>query len=715
MLQVTQHQKTGELRVEELPTPRLIPGTLLVANQASVISTGTERTSVQTARASLVGKARSRPDLVSQVIENARREGIVSTIRKVQNRLDNIKELGYSSAGIVLESSVTGVAAGDPVACAGTAYHAEVVRVSRHLATPIPAGVDFEEGAFVALGAIALQGVRQAEVRIGENVAVVGLGLVGLLAVQLLKAQGCRVIGLDVDPETFELARRLGCDDCAPSDRGSLDAVESFSRGYGADAVVITASTLSNEPLELALHMARPRARVVVVGAVGMDVPRSPFYEKELELTISRSYGPGRYDVAYEDRGVDYPLEYVRWTENRNMEAVLDLIAAGSLDVRSLITHRYPVERAVEAYDLITGKDGERSVAVVLHYPERAAARPKPIVRTTDVARADTVSAGFVGAGNFAQSHLLPHLLKAKIPLRGVATSSAVSAQSVATKFGFAFATTTPVDVLTDDETNAIFIATRHDSHARYVAEALDAGHHVFVEKPLAITSAGLAELEPVVRAASERGQYLAVGFNRRFSAQFEAMAEFFSGRREPLLVTYRVNAGRLPRDAWIRAADQGGRIVGEACHFVDFCSALVGAAPVRVYASATRSLNIQVVGEDSASIIVDYADGSVATVVYVANGDAQLEKEYCEASAEGRTAALHDFKKIRFYRDRRRSSRSFDGRKGHAEEVKRFIDVLRGEAAPVFTFDQLAETSMVTFGALDSVRDRVAVDIAPP
>jgi polar amino acid transport system substrate-binding protein len=714
MLQVTQYQKTGELRVEELPPPSLRPGSVIVRNHASVISAGTERTSVETAQSSLVGKARSRPDLVRQVIDNAKREGVLATYRKVQNRLDNVKELGYSSAGVVVESAIPGLAPGDSVACAGTAYHAELVSVAKHLVARVPPGVEFDEAAFVALGAIALQGVRQSDARLGENVAVIGLGLVGLLAVQLLKAQGCRVIGLDVDPASFELARTLGCDDCAPSDADAITAVESFTRGYGTDAVLITASTQSNEPLELALQMARRRSRVVIVGAVGMEVPRAPFYEKELELTISCSYGPGRYDADYEDGGIDYPLGYVRWTENRNMEAVLDLIASGRLDVRPLITHRFPIDRAIEAYDVITGRRDERYVAILLEYPEREPkeARRRTPARSAPVTTADTVSAGLVGAGNFAQSHLVPHLVKRGVQLRGVATSRGASAQSVAAKFGFAFGTTAAGDVIGDEATNAVFVATRHDSHASYVSQALEAGRHVFVEKPLAVTEDQLTRLEPVALAAAARGQYLAVGFNRRFSPSIRAIGEFFAERREPLLITYRVHAGRLPRDSWIQLGDQRGRIVGECCHFVDVCSALIGAPANSVYAAATRSANVEVVDEDTASVVVAYEDGSVATIVYVANGSGRVAKEYVEASAGGATAIMDDFTKVTLLSDRRRRNRSFDGGKGHAEEVAHFLDVIRGSASPAFTFEALAETTRVTFAAVVSMSGHIAVPL---
>lgn len=718
MLQVTQYQKTGKLRVEELPPPSLQAGSVLVRNEASVISPGTERTSVATAQASTLGKARARPDLVRQVVDNARREGLAATYRKVQSRLDNVKELGYSSAGVVLESAVPGLEPGDRVACAGTAHHAEIVSVAKHLVTRVPTGVPSDEAAFVALGAIALQGVRQADVRLGENVAVVGLGLVGLLTVQLLKAQGCRVMGLDIDSGSFELARALGCDDCAPTSAEGVAAVESFTRGYGTDAVIITASTSTNAPVELALEVARHQSRVVVVGSVRIDVPRSTFYEKELELTISRSYGPGRYDSAYESDGVDYPLGYVRWTENRNMEAVLDLIAAGTLDVRALVTHRFPIERALDAYDLITGKRTERYVAIVLEYPERATLTPEAgpkrsvALERAKIASVDAVSVGFVGVGNFAQSNLLPHLVGPGVSLRGVATSRPATAQSAATKFGFAFATCAPEEVIGDESTTAVFVATRHDSHARYVAAALEAGKHVFVEKPLAVTEEELAALLPIAHAAEERGQYLAVGFNRRFSGAIGAVAEHFADRREPLVLMYRVNAGRLPRDSWIQAPDQGGRIVGEGCHFVDVFSALVDASVRRVFAAATRSANAEVVDEDSTSIVITYADGSIATLVYLANGSPRLPKEHLEASAGGATAVVHDFDKVTLLRGRTRRTRSFGGRKGHAEEVAAFLDVIRGTAPPSFRVAGLAETTRVTFAALASLRSGAEIDV---
>jgi polar amino acid transport system substrate-binding protein len=713
MLQLTQYQKTGELRIDELPEPQLRPGGILVRNACSLISPGTERTSVETAQASLLGKARSRPDLVRQVLDNVRREGALATYRKVQTRLDNFKELGYSSAGVVLESDVVGLPPGTRVACAGTAHHAEVVSVTRHLAAQIPPGVTDAEASAVALCAISLQGVRQADVGIGESVAVIGLGLVGLLTVQLLQAQGCRVVGLDVDPGVFELATGLGCDLCVPSGADAVGAVESFTAGLGADAVIVTASTSSSQPLELALELARPRAVVVVVGAVGMTVPRAPFYAKELELRVARSYGPGRYDPLYEEAGVDYPAGHVRWTENRNMIAALQLMAAGKLDVASLITHRFPIDRALEAYDVVTGKRAERHLGILLEYPERA--ESTGLSRVAGVAppkatHLEDVSIGFVGAGHFARSYLLPTLSKLGVPLVGVATTTPVSAKAVADGFGFRFCTTDPAAVVGDDSIRAVFIATRHDSHARYAADALAAGRHVFVEKPLAISREQLDAVAAAGHEAAARGVYLAVGFNRRFSAPFRDIDEFFADRQEPLAITYRVNAGRLPADSWIRDESQGGRIVGEGCHFVDVFAALTRARPVEVYAAATTTPNVAVAGEDTASIVVTYADGSIGTLVYQANGGDALAKERCEVSAGGKSVVMDDFREVVFYTGRSRRRRSYKKGKGHTEEVAHFVDVVRGRVQPEFTVGVLVETTLVTLAAVESLRARRAV-----
>lgn len=708
MLQVTQHQKTGEIRVEELPEPRTPAGGVLVRNVCSLISAGTERTSVETAQASLIGKARSRPDLVRQVMDNARREGLLSTYRKVQSRLDNIKELGYSSAGVVIESDVEGIVPGDRVACAGTAYHAEVVAVSQNLVARIPDGVGDDAAAAVALCAIALQGVRQARVGLGESVAVVGLGLVGLITVQLLKAHGCRVIGLDIAPHNFELARALGCDDCVISDATAAPAVQSFTRGIGTDAVILTASTRSNQPIELALEVARPRSTVVVVGAIGMQIPRSPFYEKELSLTISCSYGPGRHDPLYEQAGIDYPVGHVRWTENRNMQASLELMARGQLDTTALLSHRFEVERATDAYDVITGRAGDRYLGVLLEYPTRGAETTRRVEIAPSAPHrplSDGVVAGFVGAGNFATAHLLPQLVRSGVTLAGVCTTRPVSARSVAEQFNFDFCATDAAQVIGDERVNAVFIATRHDSHAHYVVEALECGNDVFVEKPLAVSRDQLADVEAIARRSTAAGHYLAVGFNRRFSAPFREISKFFADRREPLSIIYRVNAGALPRNSWVHSDGQGGRMIGEGCHFFDIFGFLTRARPISVTAAATSTDNAEIVAEDTATVVVTYSDGSVATLAYVANGSERIPKEYCEVSGEGKTALMSNFTHLELNSGRSRTKNSYKGGKGHQEEILHFLDVVRGRTTPEFGVDDLVGTTLASIAAVESMR----------
>ncbi len=720
MLQVIQYQKTGKLSIEDLPSPRLYQGGILVRNMFSVLSVGTERTSVETARASLLGKARSRPDLVKQVMDNARREGVRATYSKVKTRLDNYKELGYSSAGIVLESSVPQFKPGDRVACAGDAHHAEVVVIPKHLAARMPDNVSFEEAAFTTVSAIALQGVRQANVRIGESVAVIGLGLIGLITVQLLKANGCRVVGLDISSANFTTARKVGCDLCLPSGRDALKRVESFTRGYGTDAVIITAGTSSSEPVELACRFSRKKSTVVVVGAVGMSIPRSPFYEKELALTIACSYGPGRYDASYEYQGADYPIGHVRWTENRNMEAVLDLMSRGDLDVTPLITHRFPIRRGLEAYDLITGRGRTPSVGVLLEYPERASgggtSAHSSRVTLDPSKRISTESSrpavAFIGAGNFAQAYLLPPLKRMNVQLRGVAVSTPVNARSVAVKFGFAYCATDPGEILNDRETNTVFIATRHDSHAGFVIEALKHGKHVFVEKPLAVTREQVDEIRRTYKSRSDGKLALMTGFNRRFSPPFRDIREFFSGEPAPLVITYRVNAGELPPGHWLYEPGQGGRILGEACHFIDCMAFLTNASPTRVFAEAPAAATTLPGARDSVSVTIRFSDGSVGNLLYFTGGDPAVGKEFCEVSGGGGTASMNNFRETVLWRSGKKKRITYGGGKGHAEEVEHFIGVTTGAQQPLLTVQSILETSSATLAIGESLLRGMPVDL---
>ncbi len=713
-----QNQKNGKLFVADVPSPQLQSGGVLVRNAVSVISSGTERTSVRTAQASLLGKARARPDLVRQVLDNVRREGIGATYEKVKNRLDNYKELGYSSAGVVIASSVPEFRAGDRVACGGVAFHAEEIFVPKHLAAKVPDGVDFETAAFTTLCAIALQGVRQADVRLGETVVVIGLGLLGLVTVQLLRSAGCRVVGLDVEEKNFSLAQAFGCQLTALSKSRSSRLVAAATAGAGADAVIITASSKSSQPIELAMSVARKRAKVVIVGAVGMTLQRSPFYEKELELRISCSYGPGRYDPAYEVEGHDYPIGYVRWTENRNMHAVLDLMAADKLDLKPLISHRFPITEALKAYDIVTGKQGEPHLAILLQYPE-GDRKVGTLIPRREAAKVVTgpsnLHVGFIGAGNFAQSNLLPHLSKSDVALISVATQNPSHASKVSEQFGFLHATTDPSFVLDDPAIGTVFIATHHDSHAEFVCKALERRKNVFVEKPLAISDKQLRRIVDTYGSLSA-DVVVMTGFNRRFSRVWQDIKAWFDDVPEPKTLIYRVNAGTLPPGHWLYSPAQGGRVIGEVCHFIDCAVYLTGARPVRVFMDALeRSNESQALAhglETDFTITVSLSDGSLATILYIVNSDPAIDKEYCEISGGGKAAIMHNFRSTTFYQNRKKKTRRYDGMKGHREEIHHFIEVLKNQARPGLSFEEQVAVTQATFAALQSLQQRCAIDV---
>lgn len=719
MLQIIQYQKTGEISVDDLPAPKLRRGGVLVRNAFSLISAGTERTSVETAQASMVQKARLRPDLVRQVLDNVNREGVLATYKKVRDRLDNFKDLGYSSAGIVVESAVDDIKVGDRVACAGVGYaaHAEIVSVPRNLVVKVPDEVGFDEAAFTTVSAIAMQGVRQADVRVGEQVVVIGLGLIGLIAVQLLKASGCRVLGMDVASRNFDLALTLGCDRCAISNDEAILEAQSFTRGYGADAVVITAATTSNQPVELAIQCARKRGTVVAVGAVGMNLPRSPFYEKEINFRMSCSYGPGRYDSNYEERGQDYPLGFVRWTENRNMEAVLDMMAQRKLNVLPLISHRVPVDEGLRAYDIITGKIEEPYLGILIQYS--ATSDPIALSRRVDLRASDRKASGrrpvlgFIGAGNFTQTTLLPPLMKLAPRMRGVATTKPVNAKNTAKKYQFEFYATDATEIINDNDVNLVLVTSRHDSHARYVAEALRTGKGVFVEKPPALDH---EELETILGAYDEAQQMgavplLMVGYNRRFSEPIRAIQKLFSGRTEPLAMHYRVNAGFIPPTHWMQHPEQGGRFIGEGGHFVDVMQFLCAALPTRVYAVAPTD-SARRYNNDNLLVTITFADGSVGTIHYLANGANAVEKEYLEVFAESKAARMWNFKKLEIAVGRKKSTTSFSGDKGHAEEMRVLLHGLESGTGSPIAIDSLAATSRATFAVLESLRTDCIVQV---
>jgi predicted dehydrogenase/threonine dehydrogenase-like Zn-dependent dehydrogenase len=711
LLQVIQNVRTGKLAVTPVPEPVARPGHVVIANACSVVSAGTEKTVMDLARKSLLGKARERPDQVRRVLQKLRAEGFFSTLAQVREKLDEPLPMGYSSAGVVLAcgAGVREFRPGDRVASNGP--HAGVVCVPRHLCALVPDGVPFDRAAFTVVGAVALQGVRLARLGLGDVAFVIGLGLVGQLTVALLRANGCRVLGTDPDAGRCGLAGRLGAERAEPG----LGAAEvlAASRGLGADAVLVTASTKSNGPVELAAEAVRARGRVVAVGAVGLNLPRRPFYFKEAELVVSCSYGPGRYDPEYEERGHDYPAAHVRWTEQRNMQAVLDLLGAGRLDLAPLITHRFPIAEAEAAYLLIdTG--GEPYLGIVLEYPEFDPAAPRRI--DLRAAPADgRVGVACLGAGNFARGVLLPAIARTDVfRPRLLCSAGGLSAAHSGAKLGFEAVTSDEEEVFRDPSVAAVFIATRHDRHAAQVCRALRAGKHVFVEKPLALTAEELAEVEEALGAAGEPRPLLVVGFNRRFSPAAARVREFFAAVEAPLTVAVRFNPGAIPADHWTQAEEVGGgRIVGEACHGIDLATFLAGSPPVRVYAEAIGGPRAPAVTDDQCFITLRHANGSVSSVAYCAGGDKGFPKERVEVFGGGRVAVIDDFREVvTCAGGRTRRARAWRQDKGHAAEVEAFARALaEGGPAPIPWADLRAVT-LASLLAVRSLREGMPLEV---
>ena len=710
MLQAVQYQKTGEVLIEEFPVPECHRNGVLIKTVASLISVGTEKASVKSGQSSLIQRAKAQPDQVKQVYEYFKKEGLKSTINKVLSKLDSYKQFGYSAAGIVVESTCDEFKPGDSVAVGGAqiATHSEYISAPKNLTVKIPDGVSFNDAAYTTVGSIAMQGARQADMRLGETVVVLGLGLLGLITVQLMKASGCRVIGMDINDSNFELAKKFGCDAVFISSKDASNQVKAQTRGLGADAVIITASSGSNEPLEISLDLARKKGKVIVVGAIAMDVPRSPFYEKEIDIRISCSYGPGRYDSAYEDDGIDYPAPYVRWSENRNMQSILDLVQAKTLDVNTLTTHKFNIEAAQSAYKLILSGE-EKSIGVILEYPDNSKSEKTISIPKNKVNPSSDIKIGFIGAGAFAQSSLLPHIKTANCAFTGVTTATPANAKAVAGRWGFEKASTDSMGLIEDKNVNLLFCASKHDSHAKYVLKAIECGKPIFVEKPLAINEQEFGEIES---ALQKKGGRVMVGFNRRFSKPFEAINKFFAERRDPMTIIYRVNAGFIPKNHWIQNSEQGGRIVGEACHFIDCMIYLTKALPVKIYAESITSDNAAVMNADNVSINIKFSDGSIGTVIYASSGDSSVEKEYCEVYAENSTAIMKNFKSVEFYRAKKMTKAEYDGTKGHKEEVLASIKAIRdGKDFPI-SFEEIKGATLATFAAVESLNSGVPVRI---
>ncbi|MCP4660381.1 MAG: Gfo/Idh/MocA family oxidoreductase [bacterium] len=727
MKQLIQNLGTGKPAVATVPDPLTRPGRVTIANAASVISAGTEKMVMDLAGKSLLGKARERPDQVRRVLAKIRHEGLVSTLRAVLRKLDEPMTMGYASAGVVVAcgAGVRSFKPGDRVASNGP--HAGVVAVPEHLCARVPEEVRWEHAAFTVLGAIAMQGVRLSRVTLGETALVIGLGLVGQLTVSLLRAAGCRVVGTDPNEGRCELALGMGAEVARPG-LGAGD-VEALTRGLGADAVLIAAATKSNAPIELAAGAVRRKGRVVLVGVVGLELDRRAFYFKEAEFVVSCSYGPGRYDPEYEERGHDYPAAHVRWTEQRNMQSVLELMAAGRFDVGPLITHRFPIAQAESAYALIE-KGREPYLGIVLEYPDVETAPSSRRVELRSSQRssqaAGRVGIGVVGAGNFARMVLLPEIRK-QADLHPVVLCSAggLSALHGGEKLGFDAVTTDEAEVFADPAVDAVVVLTRHDQHARQVIEAIGAGKHVFVEKPLCLTieeleaiDAALAEDRPDVPPEGDKWDVppegdkwdvplVMVGFNRRFSPAAAQVKDFFRDVAAPLTISIRFNAGPLPAEHWTQdEAVGGGRVIGEACHAIDLATYLAGAPPIRVFAEAIGGPQAPEITDDQCFITLRHRDGSVASVAYLAGGDPAFPKERVEVVGGGRVAVIDDFRRVTLVAGGRTTTRKGSRDKGHGAEMEALARALTGGGPAPIAWEELRAVSLTAILAVRSLRE---------
>jgi predicted dehydrogenase/threonine dehydrogenase-like Zn-dependent dehydrogenase len=715
MKQVVQTLKNGEIQVIEVPAPIQAAGMLLVRNYFSLISPGTEGSTLRAARKGLIGKAKERPQQVKQVIDSLKQQGPIQTYKIVMSKLDAYSALGYSAAGKVIDAAphVNGFQTGDLVACGGAGYasHAEIVAVPQNLCVKLPQNADLKRAAYNTLGAIALQGVRQADLSIGEICAVIGLGLIGQLTCLILRASGIRVVGIDIDAAMVNIAKE-SCTDLGlfRSEPSIAEKIDEFTHGIGADAVIITAATKSVDPINFAGLIARQKGRIVVVGDIPTGFDREPYYRKELEVRMSCSYGPGRYDPHYEEKGIDYPVGYVRWTEKRNMEAFQELVHTGKIKIDYLTTHIFDLEDAPKAYDLILKRE-EPCLGILIKYniEETKLKRKIEVGRRTPQGK---INIGFIGAGNYAQSFLLPNLPKNKdIVLKGVMDSSGAVARKVAEKYGFEFCTSEEKEIFENPEINTVFVATRHNSHAAYVIKALQNRKNVEVEKPLCLNERELEEINENYKAAQKvsPAPILMVGFNRRFSSLTQILKEHIG--EGPMAMIYRINAGPIPPDSWIQDKDiGGGRIIGEICHFVDYLTFINGSLPDHVFAVAMSDASNL---EDTANISLKFKNGSVGTISYLANGSKSLFKEYIEIYKLGKIGIIRDFQELEIYKKRKiLKKKLFRRDKGQKNMIHNFFKAIHnGEASPT-DFENIYSVFLTTFKIIESLRKKTLINI---
>ena len=704
MKQVLQNLRSGETLVQEVPAPAVTRGAVLIQTRASLISAGTERMLVEFGQASLLGKARAQPEKVRQVLDKIRTDGLLPTMEAVFNRLDEPLPLGYSNVGTVIEvgEGVTEFAPGDRVVSNGP--HAEIVSVPRLLCAKVPDGVSDDQATFTVIASIGLQGVRLAQPQLGETVVVVGLGMIGLVTCQLLIASGCRVIATDVQTDRLAVADSYGCQTVRAGDDDPVAAALASTGGTGADAVIITAASKSDEIVHQSAQMCRKRGRIVLVGVVGLNLKRSDFYEKELSFQVSCSYGPGRYDPSYEQQGHDYPVGFVRWTEQRNFEAILSTLRSGKLDVAPLVTDRFELSEAVQAYRSV--QHDSNCLGVVLDYrPDVVPTRAVKIESGLSNASPGGVITGVIGVGNYSKMTLLPALSKTDAVLKYVAgRSNGAAAQHLASKFGFEVATTDYRKSLDDDQVNAVVIATRHDSHGALTCEALAAHKHVFVEKPIALD---VDQLRNVIEARRDFPDYqLMVGFNRRFSPHMQWIRERLLHRDSPIAINFTVNAGYIPPEAWVHDPRQGGgRIIGEACHFIDLVQFLTQSEVSSV--AAHVMMNNGSPNEDVMSISLATEDGSVATINYFANGSKSYPKEQMEVFSSGRTIRMDNFRRTKAFGFGKTSGfRTSRQDKGHRNAFKAFVEVAKSGGAPLISFGEIVNTTLASFAAATAARE---------
>jgi predicted dehydrogenase/threonine dehydrogenase-like Zn-dependent dehydrogenase len=711
MKQVVQNLNNGKTEILDVPVPQIKGGCLLIRTAASLVSAGTERNLVKFAEKSIVGKARSRPDLMKQVIEKAQREGISTTLESAFNRLDQPLLLGYSSSGIVIKvgKDVTGFKPGDRVVCSGGghAVHAEFALVPVNLAAHLPDNVDFESGAFASLGAIALNGLRLATPQVGEKIAVIGLGLLGLVTAQVALAAGCDVFGIDNQSARVKFAKSLGLS--AEINNNAVDHYQSYTNGRGFDHVLICADTLSNETVELAGTIARDRAHIISLGVVGLNIPRKPYYEKELFFQVSRSSGPGRYDLNYEEIGNDYPIGYVRWTEGRNLEAFVQLLAKGKISVSQLVTHHFPIEKANQAYDLITGKIKSNFLGVLLTYGKGLSLPEETIVLEVGTnklpEKLQAVRLGVLGAGNYAGAVFLPAVRKAGgVSFIGIASSGGVNAHSLGRKFGFDFASSNEDEIIDNKSINSVAVLTRHDSHAKLTVRALKAGKNVYCEKPLALKIGDLKLIEKEIKKKSH--PYLMVGFNRRFAPFTQSLKEYFEGHSEPLSMYYRVNAGFLPLAHWLHDPNTGGgRLIGEGCHFIDFLTYIVGEPPAKVNVQSMPDNGKYY--QDNLNITLEFPDGSIGTIAYLSNGSRNFGKEYAEIIGGGKIGILNDYRSLELVDDRQK--KSFNSRikqdKGHLAAWNAFTNAIKNGGEEPIPYKEILQVSYATLACQESLQ----------